>query len=151
MDIQLQLIYHQYKILNLEEGNWNKLKAITITPVGKNVTMATMIERYKQLITIKSIQSMVVIEEISDQGMNHLHGIANVFNNYKFRSPKNMVILVKQLKYMPGWATYCNKKKPHFLHIITKNTYYKYKLYNKTIQYCPSLIERKATIFPVPL
>ncbi len=138
MDKQIQAQFYQWKLENLYTGN--QFLGITLTPKGKKVTMKDVIRRYKGLTSLKSIKDMIVIEETSDHGLNHMHGIALVKYPSKYSRSPELVFRTKNLYNIRGWSNYCTKGKPTVLHRIKDNEYSKYRLQGERILYCPQTI-----------
>lgn len=128
MQAYIQLLYYQKQVINTQQSIQHEWYAITITPIGKKVSMATVITRFKQLANLKSIDYVAVIPEVSPAGVNHLHGIIQVRKLNKFTKIKNLVMLTKRLYGIAGWTRYITKHNPTELYTIERNTFQGYHI-----------------------
>lgn len=84
------------------KGHWY---IITVTPKGKRRDTLYLYENfYKELPTVKSIDYAVVVRELSDDNVEHFHGLVHTKNPNKFlklKKSKTMTYLIH-----PYWDIY---------------------------------------------
>ncbi len=141
MNTCIQQQYHVQELRNLNNNNRFRWYALTVTPVGKKVSMSQVIQRFKQITECKNVMYASVIPEVSPQGVNHLHGIIQVTKLNKFTKVKNLVLLTKNLYSIHGWTEYITKHHPTENYEINNHKFQEYNLINGKIQYCPMHIE----------
>ncbi len=128
MQAYIQLIYYQHQVNNVKQSIQHEWYALTITPKGKQVSMNQVIQRFKCLTELNSIDYIAVIPEVSPQGVNHLHGIIQVRKLNKFTKARNLVMLTKRLYGIAGWTKYITKHNPTELYTIEHNTFQAYHI-----------------------
>ncbi len=105
--------------------------AFTVSPHQRHAGLGTMVAAVRDLfILYKGTIFVSYIEEVSDMGKHHIHGVVVMRSKCKFVKMRKHPVC--QYYFRPyddtaAWANYMGKKSPSHLFSIYSNVFYSYK------------------------